>query len=162
MKVFLWSLIHWLSYWAVNSLFLTYKGNTKHLNSKSKKLQLLLSKSNLVCRATRSCPLLFCKKVFLKILQNSQDKTCVGVSFLRKLQASPLKKDTPTLMLSCELCKVFKNIFFFRISTVVAPTRQRLVLLFVTNNTGGIVFVLGEILLLEPQFIIIPLLPILR
>ena len=36
-----------------------------------------------------SRPELFCKKVFLKILQNSQKITCVGVSFLIKLQAWP-------------------------------------------------------------------------
>ena len=37
--------------------------------------------------------------VFLKILQNSQENTCVRVSFLTKLQAStlqPYRKDTPT------------------------------------------------------------------
>ena len=31
------------------------------------------------------------KKVFLEILQNSQENTCVGVSFLTKLQASALQ-----------------------------------------------------------------------
>ena len=36
-----------------------------------------------------SRPELFCKKVFLKILQNSQKIACVGVSFLIKLQAWP-------------------------------------------------------------------------
>ena len=34
-----------------------------------------------------SSPEVFCKKVFLKISQYSQDKTCPGVSFLSKLQA---------------------------------------------------------------------------
>ena len=37
------------------------------------------------------------KKVFLKILQNSQENTCAMVSFLIKLQAAPatlLKKDS--------------------------------------------------------------------
>ena len=33
--------------------------------------------------ATRSC---YVKKVFLKISQNSQENTCVGVSFLIKLK----------------------------------------------------------------------------
>ena len=39
----------------------------------------------------------FYKKVFLKILQNSQENTCARVSFLTKLQASAcnfLKKET--------------------------------------------------------------------
>ena len=34
-----------------------------------------------------SRPEVFCKKVFLKIFQNSQENTCVGVSFLIKLQS---------------------------------------------------------------------------
>ena len=36
-----------------------------------------------------SRPELFCEKVLLKILQNSQKITCAGVSFLIKLQAWP-------------------------------------------------------------------------
>ena len=42
----------------------------------------------------------FCKKVFLKIPQNSQENTCARVSFLMKLQASGLqlyeKRDSGT------------------------------------------------------------------
>ena len=34
---------------------------------------------------------MFCEKVFLKILQTSQENACVGVSFLIKLQASALQ-----------------------------------------------------------------------
>ena len=34
------------------------------------------------------------KKVFLEIVQNSQENTCVGVSFLIKLQASGLRPAT--------------------------------------------------------------------
>ena len=34
---------------------------------------------------SRSRPEVFCKKVFLKILQNSQENTCAKVSFLIKL-----------------------------------------------------------------------------
>ena len=34
-----------------------------------------------------SRPEVFCKKVFLKISQNLQEKTCARVSFLLKLQA---------------------------------------------------------------------------
>ena len=37
---------------------------------------------------SRTC---FVKKVFLKISQNSQENTCVRVSFLLKLQASDLQ-----------------------------------------------------------------------
>ena len=44
-------------------------------------------------------PQVFCKKVFLKFSQNSQEYTCDGVSFSVKLQDSDLKlslKETPT------------------------------------------------------------------
>ena len=44
-----------------------------------------------------------CKKVFLKISQNSQENTCARVSFLIKFQALGL--------FSCEFCKISKNTF---------------------------------------------------
>ena len=34
-----------------------------------------------------SCPVMFCKKVFLKFLQNSLENICVRVAFFTKLQA---------------------------------------------------------------------------
>ena len=45
--------------------------------------------------------------VFLKISQNSQEITCVGV-----LQANFIKKETLKQVLSCEFCEIFKNTFF--------------------------------------------------
>ena len=42
------------------------------------------------------------EKVFLKIPQNSQGNTCVGVPFLLKQQAS-----------GPQICKIFQNIFFY-------------------------------------------------
>ena len=50
-----------------------------------------------------------CSKVFLKISQYSQKKTCVGV-FSNKVAA--LKP--PTQVFFCEYCKIFKNNFFYR------------------------------------------------
>ena len=44
------------------------------------------------------------KKVFLKILQNSQEKTCVMCYFT--------KKETLAQVLSCEFREIFKNNFF--------------------------------------------------
>ena len=38
-----------------------------------------------------SCPTLSLKEVFSEILLNSQESTCVGVSFLVKLQLSRLQ-----------------------------------------------------------------------
>ena len=56
------------------------------------------------------------KKVFLKISQNSQENTCVGVSILINLHASGLqlyqKKETTTQVFSCEFSEIFKNTFF--------------------------------------------------
>ena len=53
------------------------------------------------------------KKVFLKILQNSQENTCVGVSFLIKPQTCNfIKKETPTRVFSCEFFEIFKNTYF--------------------------------------------------
>ena len=54
-----------------------------------------------------------CKKAVLKISQNAQEYTCVGVSLLIMLQiylqlrpATLFKKKTLTYMFSCEFCKV--------------------------------------------------------
>ena len=47
------------------------------------------------------------EKVFLKISQTSQENTCVGVFFYEVF-----KKETPTRLLSCEVCETFKNTYF--------------------------------------------------
>ena len=49
------------------------------------------------------------KDVFLKISPNSQDKNCVSISFLIKLQAW----DTDTVF-STEFCKMFWKTFLYR------------------------------------------------
>ena len=57
---------------------------------------------------------MFCKqKVFLEILQNSQENICGGVS-LRKLQAacSFIREGTLAEVFSCKFCKIFKNTYF--------------------------------------------------
>ena len=60
-----------------------------------------------------SRPVVFCKMVFLKISQNSHEKTYARVSFLIKLQACNfIKKETLAQMFSCEFCEVVKNTFF--------------------------------------------------
>ena len=48
------------------------------------------------------------KKVFLEILQNSQEKTCDRVSFLMKFQDEAynvIKKETLTQVFSCEFLR---------------------------------------------------------
>ena len=52
------------------------------------------------------------KKVFLNVLQNSQENTCTRVSFLIKLQASGLLKKRFWHRLFCEFCEISKNTFF--------------------------------------------------
>ena len=62
------------------------------------------------------------KKVFLIIWENSQEHTCVRVSFLIKLQASAcnfIKKETLAHVFSCEFFKVCKNSFFYRTPTLL-------------------------------------------
>ena len=67
---------------------------------------------------------LFCKKMFLKIWENSQKDTCVEVSFFNKIAglrpSTLLKKETPTQVFFCEFCQIFKNNFFYRTLTVAA------------------------------------------
>ena len=52
--------------------------------------------------------------MFLKILQTSQENTCVGVFFnkVASLQPASFLKETPTQVLSCEVCQTFKNSYF--------------------------------------------------
>ena len=57
------------------------------------------------------------KKIFLKILPNSQGNTCVGDSFLIKLQAAGQQfyfKETPT------------QVFFYRTPPVGAPVSSNM------------------------------------
>ena len=51
------------------------------------------------------------KKVFLEILQNSQENTCAIVSFLIKL---PIKKETLAQLFFCEFCEISRNTLFHR------------------------------------------------
>ena len=64
------------------------------------------------------------KKMFLEILQNSQENTCARVSFLIKLQVwekkETIKKETLTQVISCEFWEISKNTFFHRTPPVAA------------------------------------------
>ena len=56
-----------------------------------------------------SChPYVFYKKVFLNNSQNSQGNNCAGVSNSCNFN----KKEALAQEVSCEPCKIFKNIFF--------------------------------------------------
>ena len=64
-----------------------------------------------------SRPEVFCKKSVLRILQNSQENTCVRVSFLIKIF---IQKETLVQMFFCEICEIFKNTFSYRTLPVAA------------------------------------------
>ena len=51
---------------------------------------------------------MFCKKVFLEILQNSQENTCARVFILMKLQEACnfIKIETLAQVFSCQFCKI--------------------------------------------------------
>ena len=53
-------------------------------------------------------------KVFLKIQQNSQESTCLGVSFLIKRESN--------IGVLCKCCEIFKNVFSYRTPSVAATT----------------------------------------
>ena len=52
------------------------------------------------------------KKMFLRISQNSQEKTCARASFSIIL-ATLLKKETLAQFFSNEFCEIFKNTFSY-------------------------------------------------
>ena len=55
------------------------------------------------------------EKLFLNILQYSQESTVVGVSFSESCRPEALQlyqKETPTQVFFCEYCRIFKNTYF--------------------------------------------------
>ena len=73
----------------------------------------------------------FLKKVFLKILEKSQENTCVGVSFFIKLQAWGhqlyCKRDSETVVFSVNLAKFLRTPF-------LSNTSGRLLLYFIEGR----------------------------
>ena len=62
--------------------------------------------------------------MLLKILENSQEITCVGVSFLIKLACNFNKKETPTQMLSCKFIVILY--LFYRTPPVAVYVFRRI------------------------------------
>ena len=62
----------------------------------------------------KQSPEVFHKKVILKMSQNLQKNTWVGVSFLIKSQVSDLQLKTPTQLFSSEFWENFKNTFYIK------------------------------------------------
>ena len=63
---------------------------------------MMLSYERRIGRDRRSCPKVFCKKLFLKILQYSQENTCVGDSIKKNLRRRCF----------VNIAKIFKNTYF--------------------------------------------------
>ena len=74
---------------------------------------------------TRSSrPEVFCEKdVFKKFAKFTGKYLCQNLFFIT-LQASVLKKETLAQVFSCEFCEIFKNIIFYRTTSVAASERQ--------------------------------------
>ena len=86
-----------------------------------------------------SRPEVFCKKGFLRNFSNSQENTCVRVSFLLKLQAEACnfaKKETLAQVFSREFCEISKNTFSYKTPPVAASeyTRKNFLILTVSNK----------------------------
>ena len=73
------------------------------------------------------------EKVVLRNYEDSQEKTCIGVSVLvfnplvpggskrsYVLKNTLQLKETPAQVFSCELCEISKNTFFYRTPEVAA------------------------------------------
>ena len=67
------------------------------------------------------------KKVFVEILQNSQENTCARVSFfimLRPEVCNFIKNETLVQVFSCEFCKISKNTPCYREPLVAASVNK--------------------------------------
>ena len=79
------------------------------------------------------------KLVFLNNSQNSQERTCVGVSLkLQFWETATLLKKTLTQVFSCQICKLFKNNYFEEHLWMSAPKRY----LKRDSNTGAFLWIL--------------------
>ena len=79
------------------------------------------SNSRAIFRSSR--PEVLCKKGVLEISQNSQESTCVRVSFLIKSQVwgcNSTQKETLAYVLSCQFWEISKKIFYYRTPLVAA------------------------------------------
>ena len=75
---------------------------------------------NLSGKFRSSRPKIFCKKVFLEILQKSHQNTCARVSYL--ISCGP---ETLAQVFSCEFCEISQTSFFQRTPLVAGSTNYR-------------------------------------
>ena len=90
------------------------KGKKGNLRKPCKTLKIVDEHHSYKEESRSSSSEMFCKKVFLKTLQNPQEKICVRVSLLKKLlllKVSSFNKETRAQVFPCGFCKIFKNTF---------------------------------------------------
>ena len=77
---------------------------------------------------TSSLPEVFCKKCVLKYLAKFTGKHLCQSLFLIKLlpSATLLKRETLAQVFFCEICKIFKNTFFYRTPPMAASASSML------------------------------------
>ena len=76
-------------------------------------------------------------EVFLKILQKNFRKTPVTESLLIKLHAA---KQTPAKVLSCEVLRNFKDMFFVQCLRVTVPAKRSTFYIYSTNEDSHSIF----------------------
>ena len=87
-----------------------------------------------------SCCLVLCHVVLVLRRVVSCCYSCSLWENCRNHHCNFVKKETPTQVLSCKICEIFKNTFFYRTFPLAASIGQRLVLLYATDHTGRIMF----------------------
>ena len=65
-----------------------------------------------ISHSQKQSPVVFIKKVFLKISQNSQENSCIRVLLVSVCNF--IKKDTQTQVFSCKFYEISKNSFCYR------------------------------------------------
>ena len=70
---------------------------------------------------------MFCKKVFLEILQNSQENTCVRFPKVR-LACNFIKKETLAQVFPCEFYEISKNTIFTEHLRVITSVKSSVAL----------------------------------
>ena len=124
--------------WLVNNIFTqSMKLKPKQKTTKQGKICELGVKKDDLRRLAKICKLgvhshrsVLEEKVFLEILQNSQENICAWVSFLIKLQAEAcnfIKKDTLTQEFPCKFYGISANTFFIEYlrETVSSETNRQ-------------------------------------
>ena len=89
--------------------------------------------------------MLFKTDVLKNFVKFTEKQLCQGILFNKVANVRPttlLKKETFALMVSCEICKVFKNFFSLRTSPIVASAQ--LYRIWITQRHSSKIFTVGS------------------